>query len=449
MAYTGKQTANDMYEFYTAVFRHICGDSTVAGRDWRVIRRTLNTDSGIISLKRYRGTLSSIQLDKNIPLPTGFNYNYAFGKSYSEVLANANGSTKTFSYTVQNTPIHPYSIRIHFKIGNTDYYAYDNGSGSITGSGISSGTVNYTNGTISITFSTAPDSNTQITIDYLTPYEEGRDYTIDTFLGYVKFLSTGRVSSGSNVDYYYNFRPERVDLRNTGTSGEEDIFFVLSVNPVSNESQGYLVFNLYTNFVNGSYVDYTGDLAIVFWGLNSIDYWIFSNKNRIIFVAKSGNYYSSGYIGNVIRFAPPSEYKYPIVAVASHNLSVSYDDVQDTTRAFLCAKSYYYKDVVNSIKKSDYNPNTYNDANQVPYFRNYGKDLLAWNYPPDVKKAIFQMALIPTRLSVCGFYDGVYVVMDNTLRAEDRVVDENNNSYLVIPDVFRTNTVYYYLIKEE
>ena len=39
----------------------------------------------------------------------------------------------------------------------------DNGSGNITGAGISSGTVNYTTGAISVTFSAAPSSGTAVT----------------------------------------------------------------------------------------------------------------------------------------------------------------------------------------------------------------------------------------------------------------------------------------------
>ena len=82
-----------------------------------------------------------------------------------EVVGSGDGTTTTFSGTLTKTPIDKSSVTV------TDgtQTLTDDGNGNFTGDG--SGTINYTTGAYSVTFTAAPDTGTDnITADY-TYYE--------------------------------------------------------------------------------------------------------------------------------------------------------------------------------------------------------------------------------------------------------------------------------------
>lgn len=79
------------------------------------------------------------------------------------------GSTVTFTTTIQTPPILPGSVIITDNI----YTATDDGAGILSGTGISAGSVNYTTGAISITFVTAPADGLDIILSFIG-YQAGR-----------------------------------------------------------------------------------------------------------------------------------------------------------------------------------------------------------------------------------------------------------------------------------
>ena len=83
-----------------------------------------------------------------------------------ETLGSGDGSTTSFSGTLASPPVRPGTLKVYYTIGGTDYTATDDGNGNITGTDISSGSIDYDTGSWSITFSTAPDNSTNITADY-------------------------------------------------------------------------------------------------------------------------------------------------------------------------------------------------------------------------------------------------------------------------------------------
>ena len=82
-----------------------------------------------------------------------------------EVIGAGDGTTTSFSGTLAHPPIVTSSITIHYTISSTAYTATDDGAGNISGTDCS-GTINYSTGAWSLTFTTAPDSGTNITADY-------------------------------------------------------------------------------------------------------------------------------------------------------------------------------------------------------------------------------------------------------------------------------------------
>lgn len=79
-----------------------------------------------------------------------------------ELFGTGDGTTTTFNHTLQNSPILPKSVTI--TAGSV--VATDDGSGNLTGSGVSSGSINYTTGAATITYVAAPASGAAITVNY-------------------------------------------------------------------------------------------------------------------------------------------------------------------------------------------------------------------------------------------------------------------------------------------
>ena len=114
----------------------------------------------------------------NLPNGDLFGKNIAEDLSISNILIGlGDGTTTSFSYTAAPVPIKENSVSISYTVGGTQYTATDDGSGNITGTELSSGTVDYSTGDISLEFNTAPDSGTTITLSYMRGVSADDTYT--------------------------------------------------------------------------------------------------------------------------------------------------------------------------------------------------------------------------------------------------------------------------------
>jgi len=88
------------------------------------------------------------------------------GSQSGEVLFTGDGTTVDFSGKVDLPPVNPLnSFTLHYTIGGTTYNATADENGNITGTHITSGTINQ-DGNYEIHFDTAPDNGTDGTADY-------------------------------------------------------------------------------------------------------------------------------------------------------------------------------------------------------------------------------------------------------------------------------------------
>jgi hypothetical protein len=103
----------------------------------------------------------------------------------------ADGTTTNFKGTYTPTPIIPGSLQV--VAGSV--IGLDNGHGSITGTGISSGTVNYTTGAISVTFTAAPTTGTlvQVSSTFVTADPAGVRVSPEGQTVWVAGKDTGKV----------------------------------------------------------------------------------------------------------------------------------------------------------------------------------------------------------------------------------------------------------------
>jgi hypothetical protein len=110
-----------------------------------------------IYLPTLKGTdLASNTHSISIPVPFG---QLSINPTLSaQSLGVGDGGTKTFTGSLASTPVSAGSIQV---ISGT-VYAHDDGSGHIVGTGVTAGTINYTTGSISVTYAVAPTLGTQV-----------------------------------------------------------------------------------------------------------------------------------------------------------------------------------------------------------------------------------------------------------------------------------------------
>lgn len=133
------------------------------------------------------------------------------GNVSSEKIAVGDGSTVTF-YASLSGGIKPTS----FSVTAGSVTGYDNGSGTIVGTGIS-GSIEYQTGYLTVSFFTAPASGTNITVSY--SYTNSITGSIDYSTGNLNMWSDSNLKPGDKVTIKYT-----VD-RTTGTISGNTITF--------------------------------------------------------------------------------------------------------------------------------------------------------------------------------------------------------------------------------
>lgn len=107
------------------------------------------------------GSTSGTRLYEN------FNRNYSGEQVEGEIAYSQAASTTVFSgYVVAWLPIRPGTFSVSSTLAAVTTVATDDGNGTITGTNVASATINYTTGAFAITFSTAPDNPSNVTIAY-------------------------------------------------------------------------------------------------------------------------------------------------------------------------------------------------------------------------------------------------------------------------------------------
>jgi len=94
--------------------------------------------------------------------------NYSSETVNTEVIGAGTGGVFTFTYTLLFIPVRPGTLRfVHdHSAGTVVTDGIDSANGTITGTNIAAGTINYETGAISITFTIAPTNVTNITCTY-------------------------------------------------------------------------------------------------------------------------------------------------------------------------------------------------------------------------------------------------------------------------------------------
>ena len=89
-------------------------------------------------------------------------YNNYASEEFTESVGTGNGATATYSDTLVNLPVRPGTLVI--KAGSVT--ATDDGAGALKGSGVTSGTIDYVSGAVSITFSSNVGNAVDVSAEY-------------------------------------------------------------------------------------------------------------------------------------------------------------------------------------------------------------------------------------------------------------------------------------------
>lgn len=302
-----------------------------------------------------------------------------------------------------------------------------------------------------------------------TPLTEGTDYELDVARGWFKPLSGGSLAVDDVINFDYTFKSSYTVIFNDGLSGDEKVYLGFVPIVKSDGVTAGLVCKAYRHFDDsmswfdtafGSPYGQDNRLAFIPFGNDMLKYWIFSNQQRIILVVRTNTYYSAYYGGMFWRFALPHEYPYPLIVMTDGWMQWGWDhyiDPQQTTynhRHIFVGGVY---DVMGTItSKSSY----WNCCAICNYGNNwagrtsytivptdiYHSYIEQHHYPPDQPLGL--MPLYISYAGLAGQMDGVFAIPSADLEPEAEII-YSGDTYLCVPDVWRTDWRYWFAVKEE
>jgi len=140
-------------DVYTLKFVH----TTPAGDQW-VIKIWKANPTGELEINFANDDVHQFALNFR-----GLKSNYGFADvDEPETIGTGDGSQTEFSGTLDNVPV----VKRSVVVTAGSVVGTDNGQGQITGTGISSGSINYATGAISVTFTNPPGSGVPVNVNY-------------------------------------------------------------------------------------------------------------------------------------------------------------------------------------------------------------------------------------------------------------------------------------------
>jgi len=265
---------------------------------------------------------------------------FVAGNTVTETLGTGDDVEDTFSGTLSNTNVSEGCARLKFVRNGTTYYIWDDGEGNWDHDEITAATITYSTGAYSIELANPLENAEDLDILY-SHGTEGLDWVV---------IDERNSQDTSGSDAFGDSSKKEIILKNSGSSYKENIF--VGIRECESVANSFYRWNLncYKNFnetqhwnhnkdgTNGhgyssydntreSYDDHPG----ISFNNDSITYWFYSSKNRIVVIARiTGNRYVSCYLGLALRFSSPSDYPNPIIALGSHFGNNNYTDTSDS-----------------------------------------------------------------------------------------------------------------------
>ena len=366
-----------------------------------------------------------------------------------EVIGAGTGIQTVFPVAFASTPVSPGQLFVNYTVGAVVYQAQDDGAGNIVGTHIATGPITYSTGVGTLTFSTPPDNLTNITGDYVAGVA-GQDWK----------LETQRITQDdTGTDVWPSLELQEVILSNSGISGTEKVIIGMrewkeaSIAAFGWDLNAYLQYTAAAHWNSNfpqtgrnNYGTKNHYLEHPVFALddNNMTYWIYSNKQRIIISAKVSGNFETCYLGFGRRFAPPSAYPFPLLAIGSLYGDLAFTDVSNVHRFIAgpwreAATDHYGAWIVtpgNVYKNTK-------DVHFVPYHDQINTgDVL--DQTSDSKAPLIPIYLVnETDGETYMDLDSVKLIASTGVQSEDRI-SEGGNFWKVFGDIFR-NAYYNFL----
>lgn len=176
---------------------------------------------------------------------------------------------------------------------------------------------------------------------------------------------------------------------------------------------------------------------------NAINYWFFLNDRRLIFVAKCGTSYVSGYIGRFTAYGTPAQYPQPFfcggnATSVTQRLSVT----TDSNSAFIYNTSGYRSVMKNP--NNDWLSINFGASTASIYPTKYGTSLLGRN--SDNTYTAFPCLLF-NDISAAGELENVFCI-SGVGASPENIITIAGAEYVVFNNIFRTTTGDFFAIKK-
>lgn len=372
---------------------------------------------------------------------------------YTEVVDTGDGVTTSFSTTLSNTTIAKGQMLLRFKIGGFVYWVWDNGNDEWEHDEISSSSIDYDTGDVSITFATAIDDTFDIDILYTTG-SAGQDWII--------LLEQNAKDSGGS-DAFPGLLLKEYVLTNSGSGYADRVVVGLREAQNIAGNQYNIELNLYKswnesdqdqgewNFSGNYSTSYSGStehwtgLPCIAINDTTQTYWVSSTKDRVNFVVRvSGTIYApaSFGIGNRIG-SSKDDYPKPYYVAGTGSGDFVFSSTSGTHSSFVKPSS---TDSFILLTPED----GYQGADDFKLSPT--EDL---SNPGDLKLTttnkvgMMEVHLVEIDPSERTLFelDGVFYCNYVNFAAED-VLNDGADDYLVVQDVFRTGNGDYFCLKQ-
>jgi hypothetical protein len=233
--------------------------------------------------------------------------------------------------------------------------------------------------------------------------------------------------------------PRGIVLSNTGLSGTEHVVIGIEEYDI-----GWNL-NCYPVWVTGmtwySNATWRGASAIPQMPLMNAEmqYWFFSNAQRIIVVVRTSTMYQCCYLGFGNRLGAPSEYPVPVMALGCGSANLVYSDQVAGHRWFLNPPAFLF----NTPQGQNLTPlwipgaGTYNGFNSLP------AGLIVGTLSTLLSPCYAAISALGTLLTL----DGVRYVVNPNLQAEDQFTQDTK--WLVVQNIHRLTTYDFMAINTE
>ena len=370
------------------------------------------------------------------------------------------GSGTSYSGTLAHSPVGLGRMVVTYIISSVTYTATDDGSGTFTGTSISSGSIVYATGAYAFTFASAPDAAP--TVDYIYG-AAGQDWRQEV-------NRNTRSSYNPTYDEPFGSDCKEVILSNKGISGAESVIIgIREWKYIAGSAWGWDL-NLYTYLPEG---DFDWNFHYAQTGRNGYDatwehftekptlplhddtiyYWFYSNQQRIIVVAKVASNYESCYLGFGRRFGTPTDYPYPCIVSGSgygninfastaayHSFCIEayHTDGAYSTWVVDPANNFLFFYSTTKLGVDLYPRRNFNNAGEL-YPDNLGRFIMTPVYAVPYNAANPNTTLFD--------FDGVYHTMGFGIQSED-TIKYNGRVHRVFQNIFRTNYYDYMAVDE-